>query len=189
MRLRDFQPDFNKKLKMLTELLTEVTETVQSPRAKAFLSSALQFVRPHHLSLGLRISRLSTTHVEVQVPLLGKSEAHEAGTLVTAATLAAQLLLRRVDQPDIGPCEVQEVRFERLGALTSSLSGRLEFSKLAQENLRAELRKAGSAELELTLSFFDANERREADCTLKYLCRSADQIAWKGQDGRSANSN
>lgn len=183
---------------MLTELLAEVRETVQSPRARAFLSSALEFLRPYHLALGLRISRLSTTRVEIVVsPREEQRESHreasamniEPGALVTAATLAAQLLLRRMDQPDLGSLEIQEARLERLGEWSGELRGRLEFSKLAQETMRAELKKMGHAELDLTMSFFDVHEQRRADCQLKYLCQMADQLEWKGNDGRSSNSN
>ena len=102
MRLRDFQLDINKKIKMLSQLFGEVSDSVQSPRMRAFLTSALEFLRPHHVALGLRVSRLSTTHVEVVIPggkrnLSDRGEI-DPGILTTAATLGLQLLLRRIDR-------------------------------------------------------------------------------------------
>lgn len=177
---------------MLTELLSEVSETVKSPRARAFLSSALEFVKPYHLALGLRVSRLSTTHVEVVVPAPKKAEDAfqseiDPGVLTTAANLGAQLLLRRLDQPDLGVFTIQETRLTRLSDLDLQLRGRLEFTKLAQEALRADLQKNGSGEIELVMTFFNESEIRTADCSLTYLCRASDQISWKGTHGSSEN--
>lgn len=179
----------------MSELLSEISETVQSPRARAFLTSALEFVRPHHLALGLRVSRLSITHVEVVVPQqkpeYGENYGIDPGVFITAASLGAQLLLRRLDQPDLGAVMIRDAHFQALSPLNSELRGRLELTKLTQEALRAELKKKGSSELELVMSFFDESDRRAADCSILYLCRAADQISWtgtsKGSDESSSN--
>lgn len=178
---------------MLSELFGDVTETVQSPWAKAFLTSALEFFRPHHLALGLRISRLSTTHVEVLVPgnkrsLTDKLEL-DPGVLTTAAVLGMQLLLRRIDQPDFESFRIAEAHLLRWDDLAGELRGRLEFDKLSQEAFRAELRKTGFSELALEMNFFDEFEKRVASCSLVLLCRSSDQIPWKGKNGYSQDPN
>lgn len=195
MRLRDFQQDINKKFKVLTQLLGEVSESVRSPRAKALLTSALEFVKPHHLALGLRVSRLSTTRIEVVVPIerrfkksANQPPAHlsaldmilDPGVLTTAAVMGSQLLMQRLDLPHLGLSQIRETHFRALGTMTSDLRGRLELTKLAQEALRAELKKNGSSEIELVMSFFDESERLVADCTLSFHCQAADQIDWKG---------
>ncbi|MBX3016497.1 MAG: hypothetical protein KF767_01310 [Bdellovibrionaceae bacterium] len=205
MRLRDFQQDINKKFKLLTETMGEAigefSETLQSPRARALLSSALEFVKPHHLALGLRVSRLSTTRIEVVVPLKARApemptgEASEAimdpGVLTTAANLGAQLLLRRQDQAELGIGQISEAHLRFVGPVTSTLRGRLEFSKIAQESLRAELKKNGRAEIELVMAFFDDSERLVADCSLQYVARHSEQLTWteKGSDDTASNTN
>lgn len=205
MRLRDFQQDINKKFKLLSEAIGEFTESfsenLQSPRARALLSSALEFVKPHHLALGLRVSRLSTTRIEVVVPLRSKlpempaGEASEVfmdpGVLTTAANLGAQLLLRRQDQAELGIGQVAEAHLRFLGPIASTLRGRLEFSKIAQESLRAELKMNGRADIELVMAFFDDSERMVADCSLQYVARHSDQLTWteKGSDDTATNPN
>lgn len=201
MRLRDFQQDINKKFKLLSEVLSEFSETVQSPRARALLSSALEFMKPHHVALGLRVSRLSTTRIEVIVPLrawgrgLPVTEALEPaidpGVLTTAATLAAQLLLRRQDQPELSAGQVTEAHVRLVAPVRSALQGRLEFSKIAQESLRAELKKNGRAEIELGMAFFDDAERLVADCSLQFVARNSDQLTWtqKGPDDSAPHAN
>lgn len=207
MRLRDFQQDINKKFKLLSDLfgetLNEFSETLRSPRARALLSSALEFVKPHHLALGLRVSRLSTTRIEVVVPLRAQSTgvpageaaadglALDPGVLTTAANLGAQLLLRRQDQAALGGGEVTEAHLRFLGPVRSTLRGRLEFPKIAQESLRAELGKNGRAEIELVMAFFDDSERLVADCSLRYVARDSDQLTWteKGPDDAASNPN
>jgi len=193
MRLRDFQQDINKKFKLLSEVLSEVSVTVQSPRARALLTSALEFIKPHHLALGLRVSRLSTTRIEVVVPVPERQSVYagdsnmDPGILTTAAVLGSQLLLRRLDQPHLGASFVRETHFRWVGTVSSDLRGRLELVKLAQESLRAELKKNGRAEIDLVMSFFDDSERLVAECSLQYLCHAADQISWKGSNEPASN--
>jgi hypothetical protein len=185
MRLRDFQQDINKKFKLLGEVLIEFSESVQSPRARAFLSSALEFIKPHHIALGLRVSRLSTTRIEVVVPF----QSVEPGVLTTAAVMGAQLLLRRLDQPQLGDSVMQETHFRFVAPVTSQLRGRLEFAKIAQESLRADLKRQGTTQVELVMAYFDESERLVADCTLLYQCRNSDQLTWKGPDDPATHTN
>jgi len=179
MRLRDFQLDINKKIKMLSEV-------VGGNATRAFLTSALEFFRPHHLALGLRISRLSTTHVEVVVPVnkrsLNDQSELDPGILTTATTLGVQLLLRRIGQPEFEGGRFEEAHLQRWGDLRGELRGRAEFDKLQQEVFRAELRKQGHSDLELEMNFFDSSEKRVAACKLILQCRASDQISWISQD-------
>lgn len=197
MRLRDFQQDFNRKLAVKTgirwsqvfDAVGEIVDSIQGRRTRALLNSALEFVRPHHLALGLRVARLSTTHVEVVVPQLAKTKTEsgetDPGVLTSAGLMAVELLMRRTDLVDLGEMELQDLHFNRLVPLKQEVRGRLELSKLAQETLRIDLRKNGESNLELQMIFFDADERRVADCQLNYRCKFVQKLNWKDQDERS----
>lgn len=197
MRLRDFQQDFNRNLPIKSKIslarvfgaVGEIVDAIQSRKTRALLNSALEFVKPHHLALGLRIARLSTTHVEVVVPVLAKTKTEtgelDPGVLTSAALMSVELLMRRTDLSDLGDLELGQIQFSRLAALKQEVRGRLELPKLAQEALRVDLRKQGRADLELQMIFFDEDDRRVADCQMNYQCKFVQKLDWKDQDGRS----
>ncbi len=178
----DINKNLGRNLKKMAEIFGEVSESIHNHRARELLNSALEFLKPHHLALGLRISRLSTTRVEVVVPTRWKNQTDsgeiDPGILTTAAMMGSQLLLRRMDQPDLGPLALEEIHFVRLSRLTGELRGRLELSKLAQESFRAELKKKGFAKLELMMIFYDAFEKRLADCQMMFHCKAVNSIGW-----------
>lgn len=178
--------NFSRNLKKVAEIFGEVSESIQNQRARHLLTSALEFVKPHHLALGLRVSRLSTTRIEVVVPHRWKNQTDsgeiDPGILTTAATMGAQLLLRRMDQPDLGPLSLEEIHFHRLTRLNGELRGRLELSKISQEAFRAELKKKATAKLELTMIFYDAFEKRLADCQMIFHCKAVNSIEWSGDE-------
>lgn len=179
----------NRNLKKLGEIFEEVSGSFQNHRARAFLTSALEFIKPHHLALGLRVSRLSTSKIEVVVPDRWKNQTDngeiDPGILTSAAVMAAQLLLRRMDIPDLGPLALEEMHFVRLSRLTGELRGRLELAKLSQEAFRAELKKNSTAKLELMMIFYDGFEKRLADCQLIYHCKAVNSLEWKDSHERS----
>mgnify|MGYP001308271281 CR=1 FL=1 len=191
MRLRNFQPDINKNLRLgvdqLTLFLSDFVATVQNPRTKRLLASALELVRPQHLALGIRVSRLSTTHVEVVVPNRRKNQTLagelDPGVLVTASLLGADLLLSRMDQPHVLSPECQRVEWQKFrslkGAPLRELRGRLEITKLNQETLKLEIRKRGESHLELMMNFYDGEEQRVAECQMSFICREQNQLNWK----------
>lgn len=196
MRLRDFQQDFNKKLAIRTGLagltglkwpeifgtLGEIVESIQNRKTRAFLNSALEFLKPHHLALGLRISRLSTTHVEIVVPKMAKSLSSsgelDPGVVTSAALLAVELLMRRMGLDDLGELSLDDFTFNRNSPMTGEVRGRLEFGKLSQEAFRAELRKLGKSQLNLQMSFFDQDEKRVADFQGNFSCSFVQKLAW-----------
>lgn len=197
MRLRDFQQDFNRNLPIKSKIslarvfgaVGEIVDSLQSRKTRALLNSALEFMKPHHLALGIRVARLSTTHVEVVVPVLSKTKTEtgelDPGVLSSAALMSVELLMRRTDLSDLGEIELGQMQFSRLHPLRKEVRGRLELSKLAQETLRVDLRKNGSADLELLMIFFDEDDRRVADCQMNYRCQFVQKLDWKDQDGRS----
>ncbi len=196
MRLRDFQQDFNRKLAVTTGVrwanvfgaVGEIVDSLQSRRARSLFNSALEFVKPHHLALGIRVARLSTTHVEVVIPILAKTKTEtgelDPGVLTSAALMSVELLMRRTDLSDLGDMEMLELHFSRLLSMKREVRGRLELSKLAQETLRIDLRKSGQADLELQMIFFDADDRRVADCQLTYRCKFVQKLDWKVENER-----
>lgn len=197
MRLRDFQQDFNRKLVVKTGIpwaqvlgsISDLVETIQHRKTKALLNSALEFVRPHHLALGIRVARLSTTHVEVVVPVLSKTKTEtgelDPGVLTSAALMSVELLLRRTDLADLGDVDLQEMHFAKILPLKNELRGRLEISKLAQESLRVDLRKKGEAQLDLQMIFFDPQDQRAADCQMNYHCKFVEKLDWKAPNERT----
>lgn len=167
----------------------EIVDSLQSRKTRALLNSALEFVKPHHLAQGIRVARLSTTHVEVVVPLLAKTKTEtgelDPGVLVSAALMSVELLMRRSDLSDLGDLELVQMQFSRLASLRKEVRGRLELSKISQEALRVDLRKTGQAEMDLQMIFFDEDDRRLADCHMSYRCKFVQKLDWKEQDERS----
>ncbi|MFV8257254.1 PaaI family thioesterase [Bdellovibrio bacteriovorus] len=150
----------------LAALLEEV-----SPKAShAALSYALDIVRPFSAGMGLRISRLSDTQVEMVVPArtrnLNEVKTMHEGALVTAAIEAAKLLWMR--HAPMGSFEINVTRLEsELFKVTSEeCRVRMELPETVREVVLAEVRDRREAKAEVELKVFDSNDQAVAEFRL-----------------------
>ncbi|WP_374034217.1 PaaI family thioesterase [Bdellovibrio bacteriovorus] len=150
----------------LAALLEEV-----SPKAShAALSYALDIVRPFSAGMGLRISRLSDTQVEMVIPArtrnLNEVKTMHEGALVTAAIEAAKLLWMR--HAPMGSFEINVTRLEsELFKVTSEeCRVRMELPETVREVVLAEVRDHREAKAEVELKVFDSNDQAVAEFRL-----------------------
>ncbi len=143
----------------LAALLEEV-----SPKAShAALSYALDVVRPFSAGMGLRISRLSDTQVEMVVPArtrnLSDANTMHEGALTTAAIEAAKLLWMR--HAPLGNFEIAVTRIEAdfFKVQSSECRLRMELPETTREVVLAELRDQRETSAEAEVKVFDANDQ------------------------------
>lgn len=150
----------------LAALLEEV-----SPKAShAALSYALDIVRPFSAGMGLRISRLSDSQVEMVIPArsrnLNDSKFMHEGAIVTAAIEAAKLLWIR--HAPMGNFEVtvsrSEVEFFK--NQSEDCRVRMELPETTREVVLAEIRDHRESKAEVELKVFDENDQTVAEVRL-----------------------
>ena len=143
----------------LAALLEEV-----SPKAShAALSYALDIVRPFSAGMGLRISRLSDSQVEMVIPARTRNlndvkQMHE-GALVTAAIESAKLLWMR--HAPLGNFEIVVTRLESefFKTQTDDCRMRMELPETTREVVLAEIRDKREAEGEAEVKIFDVHDQ------------------------------
>ena len=150
----------------LAALLEEV-----SPKAShAALSYAMDMVRPFSAGMGLRISRLSDTQVEMVIPARTRNK-NETGTLhegaLTAAAVEAVKLLWMRHAP-MGEFEISVTRMEALFVKTQEDECRLriELAEATRESVLSSLRDHREAKAEAEIKIFDENDQSVADIHL-----------------------
>ncbi|WP_413943536.1 hypothetical protein [Bdellovibrio sp. HCB-162] len=161
----------------LAALLEEV-----SPKAShAALSYALDIVRPFSAGMGLRISRLSDTQVEMVIPSRTRNftetnHMHE-GAITTAAIEAAKLLWMR--HAPIGNFEITVTRLESefFKEQSEDCRVRMELPETTREVVLAELRDHREAKAEAELKVFDSNEQAVAELRLNLSFKHTPALA------------
>lgn len=150
----------------LAALLEEVSPKV----SHAALSYALDIVRPFSAGMGLRVSRLSDTQVEMILPSRTRNfnelnGMHE-GALTTAAIEAAKLLWSR--HAPLGDFEVRLSRIESsfYKNQTDECRLRLELSESTREMVLSALRAHREAKAEAEVKVFDDHDQAVADLHL-----------------------
>lgn len=147
----------------LAALLEEVSPKV----SHAALSYALDVVRPFSAGMGLRVSRLSDTHVEMVIPtrtrnLNEQGFLHE-GALSTAAIEAAKLLWMRHAPMGNFTIQVTKLEIESFRELSEDGRLRLEVSESTKEVVLAEIRDTRESEADADVRIADENEQTVAE--------------------------
>lgn len=187
MTLRDFQRDFNKNFNLITNLVeglvSDVAGQVNSPRTRKALNTALDLVRPHFISMGARISTLSTTRIELTLPQKARNLDEQGqilpGVQISAAVEAFRLLWKRNSPEGEFQVVIKKVESRFIKFSSSNLKVRGELSDLAREARWAELSKHKRSSHQMTLHLFDDQDQIcteieiEADLFLKEM------LEWK----------
>lgn len=187
MTLRDFRQDFNKITAKVTEIAGELADQVAtdlpSPRAKRLLNSALDFLRPHFLSLGMRVVRLSPHHVEIMVPAkprnLDESGFIMEGILTSAAIEAFKQLWKRNAPEGFFENKVMGYQFEKFKELKGDIRLRCELSDLSREAILAELHKDKRSRTQVQIHFFNSEDQICAELNLQSELFLKEMIDWK----------
>ncbi len=187
MTLRDFQRDFNKNFDKISGLVESVVndfaEQVTSPQAKKALNSALDLIRPHFLSIGARISVLSSSQVELTIPRKTRNlDEHGQilpGVQISAAIEAYKLLWKRNApkgefQIVIKSAEARFLKFTR-----DDLKIRGELGDLAREARWAELSKDKQSQHEMTLHLFDSENQICTEVEIRSELYLKEMLEWK----------
>lgn len=161
----------------LAALLEEV-----SPKAShAALSYALDIVRPFSAGMGLRISRLSDTQVEMIIPArtrnLNESKIMHEGAIVTAAIEAAKILWVRHAPMGNFEITVSKTEIEFFKNQTEDCRIRMELSEANREAVLAEIRDRRESQAEAELKAFDANDQTVAEIKLNLKFKHTPAIA------------
>ncbi len=191
MTLRDFQQDFNKNLntqlrklqRVAKEISGRVLDQAEDGALKRSLNSALDLLRPHSVSLGLRIAKLSDSLCELVVPRKARNLDEQGhileGVLVSSAVEAMKVLLKR----NLGTSELQvvckSVSFELLRLGTGDLRVRAQLTEIQREALLAELGKMKKSQFEIPVLIFDKTEQMCAQLQLNFFISQKSQIEWK----------
>lgn len=187
MTLRDFKPDFNKNFNKIADLVgdvvTDVVEQVQSPRTKQILNSALDVLKPHFQSLGLRVARLGTHEVEVVIPKKNRNLDEDGdfltGVLMSTAVEAYRLLWKRNAPPGDFKVEILEVNFKSHKKPKGEVRVRWDLSELARESRWVELQRNKKTNQEAQLNFFDEDDQICAEVQIKGELRLQEMLEWK----------
>lgn len=161
----------------LAALLEEV-----SPKAShAALSYALDIVRPFSAGVGLRISRLSDTQVEMVLPARTRNlndlqQIHE-GAMTTASIEAAKLLWMRHAPMGTFEVIVTRVDLEFFKTEKNECRVRMELSEMIRETVLAEIRERRESSASVELKIFDENEQAVADIHLQLQFKHIPVIA------------
>lgn len=143
----------------LAALLEEV-----SPKAShAALGYALDIVRPFSAGMGLRISRLKDTQIEVVIPARTRNmneakQIHE-GAILTAAIEAAKILWMR--HAPMGNFEIAVTRIESefFKVQTGECRLRMELAENTREVVLADLRDRRESASAADVQIFDENDQ------------------------------
>lgn len=187
MTLRDFQRDFNKNFNKLTGLVesvvTDLAEQVTSPQTKKALNSALDLIRPHFLSLGARISVLSTSQVELTLPRKARNLDEQGqilpGVQVSAAIEAYKLLWKRNAPEGEFQIVIKNVEARFLKFSKEDLKIRGELGDIAREARWAELTKNKQSRHQMTLHVFDQQEQICTEVQIESELFLKEMLEWK----------
>ncbi|MNL37014.1 hypothetical protein D3C87_1591350 [compost metagenome] len=146
-----------------------------SPKAShAALSYALDLVRPFSAGMGLRISHLADTHVEMVIPArtrnLSDTRVLHEGALVTAAIECAKILWMRHAPMGEFEISVTQLQSEFLKTQSDECRVRMELTESQRELVLAEIRQSREASSENSVKIFDSNDQAVAEIqiTLKF---------------------
>lgn len=161
----------------MAALLEEV-----SPKAShAALSYALDIIRPFSAGMGLRVSRLSDTQVEMVLPARSRNltelkTMHE-GAYTTAGIEAAKLLWMRHAPMGNFEISVGKLDLTIFKDLSADCRIRMELQETTRELVLAELRAHRESNTDVELKYFDENDQAVAELRLQLKFKHTPALA------------
>ncbi|MGZ3772501.1 MAG: PaaI family thioesterase [Pseudobdellovibrionaceae bacterium] len=153
-----------------------------SPKVShAALSYAIDLIRPFSAGMGLRISRLSDSRVEMVIPArtrnLNESGFIHEGAILTAALESAKLLWMR--HAPLGHFEINVCRteIEFFKSHSEDCRVRMELPETVREVVLAEVRDHRESQADAELKVFDGNDQTVAEVRLSLKFKHTPAIA------------
>lgn len=161
--------------------LATLLEEISPKASRSALGYALDLIRPFSAGMGLKMTRLTDTQLEMVIPnrthnLNDNNQIHE-GALATAAMEAAKLLWMR--HAPLGNFEILVTHFE-LEVIRSTKEEcrlRMELSENSRELILAEIREHREAKTQAELKFFDQYDQAIADVRLQLQFKHTPALA------------
>jgi acyl-coenzyme A thioesterase PaaI-like protein len=157
-------------LRMSPADLAALIEEISPKASHAALSYAMDVLRPFSAGMGLRISRLSDTRIEMILPFRTRNSTEDKalheGALITASIEAAKTLWTRHAPVGHFAIEVRRCQSEFFRTEQADCRLRLEVSETLRETILAELRHRGEAMVDASILVFEENEQAVAEINL-----------------------
>lgn len=198
MTLRDFSRDFNKNFNQIADSLTESLEQftidciqqVPSPKAKKVLSYALDLLRPHFLSLGVRVSVLSPLRLELILPAKPRVVDSDGNIFLGVQTSAAvegyRMWWRRNLPVNLAKqgCEVRllQVHTRVHKSCNQDLRLRGEVSEISRESCLAELLQNKKSKHQMTIYCVDSENQICTELDIECELLNKDLLTWTAAD-------
>lgn len=161
-------------LRLSAEDLALLLEEWSPASSRSALSFVVDFLRSFPAGMGLRVSRLSDTQIEMVLPARAKNLRggvfHE-GALITAGIEAALTLWERHAPLGEFKIELMTVGCELHRSTGHELRVRAELAETARETVLSQLRQGGEAASELEVQLLDEGGQRVADLALRLRMR------------------
>ncbi len=161
--------------------LAAVLEEVSPKVSHAALSYALDVVRPFSAGMGLRVSRLSDTQVEMVIPARTRNmselkQIHD-GAIVTAGIEAAKLLWMRHAPMGNFDIRVTKMEINLLREASDEVRLRMELPEVMRETVLAEIRDRRESASDVELKVFDGQEQAIAELHLSLSFKHTPALA------------
>jgi hypothetical protein len=150
----------NKKLQMISSIFDEFVDQINHPRVRAIIAYALDSVRPHNLSLGLRLVKLNSNQIELVLPRKQRNCASDGnvlpGVLVSAGLEAFRLLWERnfFENQNV-QIQFKSMDWSQIRPTKRQVRVKAELPTIARESTLAELNKQKKASQQMQVKFFD----------------------------------
>lgn len=147
--------------------LAALIEDVSPNASNSALSYALDLLRPFSAGMGLRVSRLSDTQVEMVIPAktrnMTENETLHEGALTTAAMEAAKLLWMRHALMGVFDVQITDVKAQFLKSEKTDCRVRLELSEQQRELALGQVRDTRQGRSEMEVKIFDEQDQLVAE--------------------------
>ncbi|MFP5519430.1 MAG: hypothetical protein ACLGGX_05970 [Bdellovibrionia bacterium] len=161
--------------------LTALLEEISPEASKAALSYALDIFKPFTQGMGVRIARLSDSHIEVVLPqrphnLTAHKEFHE-GVVLGAGLEAIRTLWARHAPLGEFFLYATKVNLEIHRPPLKELRFKLEMIEAQREAVLAELRRHRKSQQDLQLKIYDENDQLVADLDVQIALQFQPSLA------------
>lgn len=180
-------PNFNKitkgDLKPIRRVLEDVADGLKSPRVRRAFNSALDYLRPYVQSLGLRITSLNRTRVEILLPAKARNLNEQnqilEGAVISAASHAYRLLWGENKLEGDFQIQITAISLQKQKALLKDLRLRWELTELQREAIFAELISDKKSYQDAVISVYDRDDLLVAQVELKAEISLTEMLEWK----------
>lgn len=177
------QKNFDQFSGIAEKFVTDLANQLDEGKAKTILSSALDVIRPHFISLGGRVSILSAQQIEVQLPEKARNLDEFGlvlpGVLTSLSIEAFKMLWTRTSPSGDFQIAVQEVRSQFFKPAKGNLVIKAEVSDLTREARWSDLQKNKKCLAQTTLKIIDSTDQLVAEVEVKASFYLKDLLEWK----------